>query len=118
MLLFRLVPAPSVTLIAPSRQTVGHSLTLECSITTMRGITSRVDIVWSSDCVPLKRIMNASPNFTDDKGEVYQYAYNIPLLNTSDDGKVIECEIIIMTTPSIVATDKVILHVTGKCCKL
>ena len=40
-----LVPGPSVTINAPSNQTVGQSLTLESSITTVRGITSRVDIV-------------------------------------------------------------------------
>ena len=113
-----LVPAPSVTINASSNQTVGKSLTLESSITTVRGITSRVDIVWSSNGVELRGIMGATANSTNDNGEVYEYTYDIPLLSTSDDGRIIECEIIIMTTPSIVATNNITLDVTGKCCKV
>ena len=109
-----LVPAPSVTINASSNQTVGKSLTLESSITTVRGITSRVDIVWSSNGVELRGIMGATANSTNDNGEVYEYTYDIPLLSTSDDGRIIECEIIIMTTPSIVAISNVTLDVTGK----
>jgi len=35
--------------VAPNIQTVGQSLTLECSVTAVRGITSRVDIVWKNN---------------------------------------------------------------------
>ena len=109
-----LVPVPSVTINAPSNQTVGQSLTLESSITTVRGITSRVDIVWSSNGEELRKIMGATPNSTNDNSDVYEVTYDIPLLSTSHDGRVIECEIIIMTTPSIVATNNITLDVTGK----
>ena len=44
-----LVPTSTVSVTAPNTQTVGQSLTLQCEVTTVRGITSRVDIVWSSD---------------------------------------------------------------------
>ena len=103
-----------MTINAPSNQPVGQSLTLESSITTVRGITSRVDIVWSSNGVELRRIMGATPNSTNDNSEVYEDTYDIPLLSTSDDGRVIECEIIIMTTPSVVVTSDVTLDVNGK----
>ena len=113
-----LVPLPYMTINVPSNQTVGQSLTLESSITTVRGITSRVDIVWSSDDVPSETIMGATPNTTNDNSEVYEYTYHIPLLSTSHDGRVIDCEVIIMTTPSIVSTNNIILNVTGKYCKV
>ena len=93
---------------------MGQSLTLESRITIVRGITSRVDIVWSSNGEELRRIMGATPNSTNDNSEVYEVTYDIPLLSTSDDSRVIECEIIIMTTPSIVATNNITLGVTGK----
>ena len=123
MPLIPLVPVPIVTLSAPSNQTVGQSLTLESSITTVRGITSRVDIVWSTGGVALKRstvdvelrrIMGATPNSTNDNSEIYEVTYDIPLLSTSDDGRVIECDIIILTTPSLAASSNVTLDVTGK----
>ena len=103
-----------MTINAPSNQIVGQSLTLESSITTVRGITSRVDIVWSSNGEELRRIMGATPNSTNDNSEVYEVTYDIPLLSTSDNGRVIECEIKIMTTPLIVASNNVMLDVTGK----
>ena len=113
------VPVPSIDIIALNNQTVGESLTLESTITTVRGITSRVDIVWSSDGVELKRITNANTSFTINDNELYNDTFNIPLLSTSDDGRVFQCEMIIMATPSIiVTTNNITLDVTGKCFRL
>ena len=100
---------------APNNQSVGQSLTLETTVTTVRGITSRVDIVWSSNGVELQRIVGATVSSANDSTEVYEDTYHIPLLSTIDDGRVIKCEIIIMTTPSIVASNNVTLDVYGKC---
>ena len=109
-----LVPVPSMDIIALNNQTVGQSLTLESTITTVRGITSRVDIVWSSNGVELRRITNANTSLTINDSELYKDTFNIPLLSTSDDGRVFQCEMIIMTTPSIiVTTNDVTLDVTG-----
>ena len=84
----------------------------------MRGITSRVDIVWSSNGVEIERINNNNISLTVNDSELYEDIFNIPLLSTSDDGRVLQCEVIIMTTPSIiVATGNIILDVTGKCSK-
>ena len=113
------VPAPSIKITALNNQTVGQSLTLESTITTVRGITSRVDIVWNSNGVELKRINNSNISLTVNDSELYEDTFNISLLSTSDDGRVFQCEMIIMTTPSIiVATGNIILDVTGKCSNL
>ena len=101
---------------APNIQTVGQMLTLRSNITTVRGITSRVDIVWSSNGVELKRISNASRSVTNNSSELYKDTYNISLLNTVDNGRVIQCEVVIMTNPmTTVAENSVTLDVTGKC---
>ena len=110
------VPAPSIKITALNNQTVGQSLTLESTITTVRGITSRVDIVWNSNGVELKRINNSNISLTVNDSELYEDTFNISLLSTSDDSRVFQCEMIIMTSPSIiVATGNIILDVTGKC---
>ena len=109
-----LVPVPTVTINAPNNQRVSQSLTLETTVTTVRGITSRVDIVWSSNGVELKRIMEATMSSANDNTELYEDTYHIPLLSTTDDGRVIRCEIIILTTLSIVAANNVTLDVSGK----
>ena len=101
---------------APNTQTVGQSLTLQCEVTTMRGITSRVDIVWRSSDTELERV-NGVSSTTMGNSLVYTDSYTIPhFLITSDDGRVIQCAVVINVTPLIVVSDDIILDVTGKFC--
>ena len=109
------VPTPVVNVTSPNTQTVGQSLTLQCEVTTVRGITSRVDIVWSSNGTVLRR-MNDTTATTMDNSLVYTDSYNISQLNTTDDGRVIQCEVVINTNPSVMASDSIILDVTGEHC--
>ena len=109
---FFLVSTPTVSVTNVSTQTVGQSLTLQCEVTTVRGITSRVDIVWSSDGTELER-MNDVSSTTMDNSLVYTDSYVISQLNTTDDGRVIQCEIVINASPSVMASDTITLDVIG-----
>ena len=91
---------------------MGQSLILQCVVTTVRGITSRVDIVWSSNGIVLRRI-NDTIATTMDNSLVYTDSYNISQLSTTDDGRVIQCEVVINASPSIMATDNITLNVMG-----
>ena len=93
---------------------MGQSLTLQCEVTTVRGITTRVDIVWSSGGVELER-MNGVSSTTIDNSSVYTHSYTISQLSTTDDGRVIQCEVVINTSPAVMAADSIRLNVTGKC---
>ena len=99
---------------APSTQTVGQSLTLQCEVTTVRGITSRVDIVWSSGGTELER-MNGVTLTTMDNSLVYTDSYTISQLRTTDEGRMIQCEVMINASPSVMASDSITLDVTGEC---
>ena len=99
---------------APNTQTVGQSLTLQCEVTTVRGITSRVDIVWSSDGTELERMNDVSSN-TMGNSLVYTDFYTISQLSTTDDDRVIQCEVVINASLSVMASDSITLDVTGKC---
>ena len=112
--IFVAVPTPSVNVTTLSTQTVGQSLTLQCEVITMRGITSRVDIVWSSDDTVLRKI-NDTTATTMNNSLVYTDSYTISQLNTTDDGRVIQCEVVINTSPSVMASDSITLDVTGEC---
>ena len=94
----------------PNTLMVGQPLTLECNVTTVRGITSRVDIVWSSDGLELKRNegVAVSSNMI-----TYSSTYTIFKLSTADDGGLYQCEVVINTNPSVMATGSVTLDVTG-----
>ena len=107
------VPTPTVSVTAPNTQTVGQPLTLQCNVTTVRGITSRVDIVWTSGGIELNSTSNAPLSVIDDS-VVYTDFYTISQLSTSDENRVIQCEVVINASPSAMASDTVTLDVTGR----
>ncbi|XP_065910329.1 adhesion G protein-coupled receptor L3-like isoform X3 [Dysidea avara] len=110
------VPTPNVTVTLPNIQMVGQPLTLECSVTTVRGITSRVDIIWSSDGLELERMEGVNINSTTDNSVVYTDTYTIPRLSTTDNGTVYQCEVMINTDPPVIADNRVTLDVISTVC--
>ena len=102
---------PNVTVTALNTQIVGQSLTLECNVTTVRGIISTVDIIWSSDSRQLERMEGVNVGFTTTNSVVYTDTYNISQLNTTDDGREYQCEVVINTSPPVMANDSVTLDV-------
>ena len=107
-----IVSTPTASVTAPNTQTVGQSLTLQCEVTTVRGITSRVDIVWSSGGTVL-RIMNNMSSTMMSNSLVYTNSYTVSQLSTTDDGRVIQCEVVINASPSVMASDSITLDVIG-----
>jgi len=110
--IYTIVPTPSVTVTALNTQTVGQSLLLQCS-TTIRGITSTVDIIWSRGNVMLSRRNNISPIMMD-SSLIYRNTYNISQLSTGDDDIQYWCEVMINSSPPVMATGSVILDVMGE----
>ena len=107
------VPTPTASVTAPNTQTVGQPLPLQCNVTTVRGITSRVDIVWSSNGTELER-MNDVSSTTMDNSLVYTDSYTISQLSTTDEDRAIQCEVVINASPSVMASDSITLDVTGE----
>ena len=112
--LFFSVPTPNVSVTAPDTQTVGQSLTLQCEVTTVRGITSGVDIVWSSGGMELNRTNDVSSVMMGNS-LVFRDSYNISMLTTSDDDRAFQCRGMINVDPSIFADNDLSLNVTSKC---
>ena len=112
---FSLVPLPSVVLTAPNTQIVGQSLTLECSVTTVRGITSRVDIVWSTGSTELVRRMGVTSSLMTDNSIIFTDVYTIPQLSTTHEGQSYECEVAVDSSSPVSASNSATLNVTGKC---
>ena len=111
---FCVVPIPHVNVSVTEPQIVGQSLTLECSVTTVRGITSRVDIVWNIDGVQVEMIEGANITILSETYAMYEVYYHVPLLSTTDDGRVYQCKAVVNTSPPVMGTDDVILDVIGK----
>ena len=115
LLIFHAVPnTTNVTITAPATQIVGQSLILECGVTTVRGITSRVDIEWSVGNRVLQNTEGTDITSTASDFVLYTDFYNISQVSTLDDGRVYQCKVIINTIPQLMATGSTTLNVTGK----
>ena len=93
---------------------MGQSLKLKCNITAVRGITSRVDIIWSSDGLELQRTPKVNVTSMTSYSVLYIDSYNIPQLSTADEDKTYECTVLVISTLPVMATNDVTLNVTGK----
>jgi len=82
-------------------------------VTTVRGITSRVKFVWSSNGTVLKEEGKLIKEFTLQNLDVYTDTFTISLLSVTDDSRVYQCEVVIEASPPLRATDNVTLDVTG-----
>ena len=94
---------------------MSQALTLVCNGTTVRGVTSRVDIVWRrGDTVVKSTNRVTADNTTINNLLVYRDSYTISQLNTSDDGIMYECRLVICASPTVRAVTAVTLDVNGE----
>ena len=105
---------PSISVDAPKIQTVGQFLRLKCSVTTVRGVTSRLDFIWKSNSVELKRTEGAIVNSTTDKSMLFIDYYIISQLSTADEDRVLQCKIKINANTSVAVIESIKLNVTGE----
>ena len=98
---------------ALNTQIVGQPLTLECSVTTVRGIMSKVDIVWNSHRREVEIIRSVNKTLSRGNLAVYSVTHTIPLLSTTDDGRMYQCEVVINTSPPVMAMSNITLNVIG-----
>ena len=82
-------------------------------MTTVRGITSRVDVVWTSnDDLLAEVVQGINASYTGETFMIFTSINNISHLNITDDGRVYQCEVVINTSPPVIATGTVTLDVT------
>ena len=83
-------------------QNVGQDLTLQCTVTTVGGITSGVDVVWRRDGAEVQRMDNVTLELNT---LVYSDTYTISPLTTSDEGSIFQCEVMINFSPPVMASN-------------
>ena len=89
-------------------QIVGQSLILRCRMNTVRPFPylDVLTFVWSSDNVTLS---------TDQIGQTQDH-YVISQLNTSNEGQVYKCDVMINIIPPVTVSATIALDLTGKPC--
>ena len=114
IIFYATVPVPSVIVSTLKDQIVGQSLILKCNITTVRGITSRVDVIWSRDGLELRRTEGINVSSVLTESLLYSNSYTISQLSTADENRTYFCKVLVITPSSVETTNSVTLNVTGK----
>ena len=80
---------------AVSIPAIDEPLTLQCTATIVRGITSTVDIIWTTGDTQVRRINNVTAISYINSTSLYYDSLIIPPLNVDDIGSVYECEVLV-----------------------
>ena len=88
---------------ATTNPAVDQPLILQCTATIVSGITSTVDIIWTTRDTQVRRVNNVTASSNINSTSVYNDLFIIPLLDISDIGSVYQCEVLINSLPPITA---------------
>ena len=95
--------------------TIGDPLTLDCTITAVRGISSSVDIIWTAgpgDEV-IRRVYNITANEEDDSA-IYTDSFEISSLSAIDNGREYQCTVEINASQLVTSSDQITLTFPGE----
>ena len=91
----------------------GRTASLECNAIAIRGITSRVDIIWTIEFRTVRRVEGVTAS-TVNNSVVYSDQFITPPLTANDDGRVYQCQVVINSNPRITALSVIVLDFIGK----
>ena len=93
--------------------TIGDPLTLNCTVTAVRGISSSVDIIWTTGGREVRRVNNIIPDVDNDSA-IYTDTFEILSLTAVDNGRVYQCIVVINASPQVSSSDRFTLTFPGK----
>lgn len=106
LICYFVVPIPIVTVTALN-QSIGSPLSLRCDITTVKGVTSSIKIVWMTDQELRMEIINT----TSDKSTYTDYYNRSKVLTLKDNNTEYHCQVFLNKIPPI--NESLTLNLTG-----
>ena len=94
--------------------TVGDPLKLDCTVTAVRGISSSVNIIWTTENIELRRVDNITADEVNDS-VIYTDSFEIPSLSAIDNGREYQCIVMINATQPVNSRDQFTPIFSGKC---
>ena len=98
----------------PNNLTTGQPLTMNCTMVAVGSITSRVDIVWYNNNIPVRRVNNVTATVINSTDALYRDSFNISSLTRHHDGRSYSCQAIIYSEPLLFINSSIRLNVTCK----
>ena len=107
------VPRPVVQVTSVDTMEFGETTTLECNVIAVRGISSRVDIIWTTGFTTVRRVNGVTASIVSNSA-VYTDQFVTPPLSVNDSGRVYQCEVVINANFRINSFGNIVLDFTGK----
>ena len=113
------VPTPLVNITVFDNETlenvtIGDPLKLDCTITAVRGISSSVDIIWTTGGRVLRRVDNITADIENDSA-IYTDSLEISSsLSAIDNRKEYQCRVLVNASPPVYGSDQFTLIFPGK----
>ena len=92
--------------------TIGDPLTLDCTVTAVRGIFSSVDIIWTTGDRVVRRVDNITADVKDDNA-IYSDSFEISL-SAIDNGREYQCTVAINASQPVTSSDQITLIFPGE----
>ena len=94
--------------------TIGDPLTLNCTVTTVRGISSSVDIIWTTRGRVVRRVDNITADIEQNDSTIYTDSFEISSLSAIDNGREYQCIVVINASQPVYNSDQITLNFPGK----
>ena len=92
--------------------TIGDPLTLDCTVTAVRGISSSVDIIWTTGGRVVRRVDNITADIENDYA-IYTDSFEISSLSAIDNGREYQCTVVINAYQPVYNSDQITLIFAG-----
>ena len=93
--------------------TIGDPLTLNCTVTAVRGISSSVDITWTTGGRVVRKVDNITAD-TENDYAIYADSFEISSLSAFDNGREYQCTVVINAMQSVNSSDEFTLNFPSK----
>ena len=94
--------------------TIGDPLTLDCTVTAVRGISSSVDIIWTTGGRVVRRVDNITADVEKNDSTIYTDSFEISSLSATDNGREYQCTVVINASQPVNSSDQITLIFLGK----
>ena len=93
--------------------TIGDLLILDCTLTTVRGISSSVDIIWTTGGRVVRRVDNITVDI-ENNSAIYTDSFEISSLSAIDNGREYQCTVVINASQPVYSSDQFTLNFSGE----
>ena len=92
---------------------IGDPLILDCTAIAVRGISSSVDMIWTTGGRVVKRVDNITADIENDSA-IYTDSFEISSLSTFDNGRIYQCTVVINAGQPVYSSDQITLIFPGE----